>query len=236
MQAPFRWPRFVRKLHKWLALFVGAQLVVWTITGFYMVAVHIDYIHGDHLVRPEAIVRTDPAELITPAEVVRLHPGTRRVELGHLFGRPVWRVDREDGPLLIDAQTGESRPALGEAEIRRRARELYTGHEAIASAQLLDEAPREIGARNPPIWRVTFDHWNEPTLYLSPATGELLTRRHELWRVFDLAWMLHIMDYDERENVNNLLLRITTAAGAVLALSGAWLLLWSFPRRKRRAA
>ena len=47
-----RWPLLVRRTHKWLALVVGVQALLWTLTGFYMVAVHIDTIHGDNLVRP----------------------------------------------------------------------------------------------------------------------------------------------------------------------------------------
>jgi uncharacterized iron-regulated membrane protein len=236
MEAPFRWPRFVRNLHRWLALIVGAQLVVWSLTGFYMVAVHIGYIHGDHLVRAEAAIPADPAELIAPFEVVRRYPEAGRVELTYLFRHPAWRVDEPSGAFLVNARTGERLPPLGRAEIHRRALEIYTGKEPIASIALLEETPREIGGRKPPIWRVTFAHWNEPTLYISPTTGALLTRRHQLWRVFDIAWMLHIMDYEGRENVNNLLLRVVTVAAAALALSGAWLLFWSFPRRQRKRA
>ena len=72
------------------------------------------------------------------------------------------------------------------------------------------------------------------TFYLSPATGELVSRRHELWRVFDIVWMLHIMDYDERENVNNWLLRGFTWLAVLTALSGAWLLWFAFPRRRKK--
>ena len=75
---------------------------------------------------------------------------------------------------------------------------------------------------------------SRPTFYADPATGEIVSRRHALWRVFDFAWMLHIMDYDARTDVNNPLLRITTLSAAAMALSGAWLLYWSFPRKKRR--
>jgi hypothetical protein len=71
---------------------------------------------------------------------------------------------------------------------------------------------------------------------LLPFPGELVTRRHELWRVFDFAWMLHIMDYKTRDNVNNWLLRGFTLAALALALSGAWLLFYAFPRRKKKAA
>ena len=49
-----RWPLFVRRTHKWLALVVGIQALLWTLTGFYMVVVHIDTIHGDDLVRSPA--------------------------------------------------------------------------------------------------------------------------------------------------------------------------------------
>jgi hypothetical protein len=48
--------------------------------------------------------------------------------------------------------------------------------------------------------------------------------------------MLHIMDYQTRDNVNNPLLRVVTWAAVLMALSGAWLLVYSFPRRKRRKA
>ena len=44
--------RLSQKLHKWLGLLVGLQLVIWSISGFYMVVIDIDIIHGDHLVQP----------------------------------------------------------------------------------------------------------------------------------------------------------------------------------------
>jgi hypothetical protein len=67
---------------------------------------------------------------------------------------------------------------------------------------------------------------------LSPHTGELLAKRHDLWRWFDFLWMFHIMDYEERSDVNNTLLRITASVGLVFALSGLWLLFYSFSRRR----
>jgi len=45
--------------------------------------------------------------------------------------------------------------------------------------------------------------------------------------------MFHIMDYEERENVNNSLLRVASITGLAFALSGAWLLFYSFQRRRQ---
>jgi hypothetical protein len=150
--------------------------------------------------------------------------------------QPAYVFKAPDREMVVDAATGRPVGPLSEAEIRTIATKTYTGTEAIASAQLITEIPGEIRGRKPPLWRVEFDHWNQPTLYLSPTTGELLTRRHELWRIFDFVWMLHIMDYDERENVNNTLLRIFTWGAVLMASSGIWLLFYSFHRKKKNKA
>ncbi|MDZ3833520.1 MAG: PepSY domain-containing protein [Sphingopyxis sp.] len=231
-----RWPLFIRRTHKWLALVVGAQALLWTLTGLYMVAVHIDIIHGDHLVREAPAAPFDLAALAPPSRIVAAAPGVSEVRLQRFLDRPVWRAETPDGPRLYDAATATALPALTEDQVRAAARRIYTGQGKIVSVRLLTEAPQEMQARKPPYWQIEFEGWNRPTLYLSPMTGELISRRHALWRIFDIAWMLHIMDYDERSDVNNPLLRIATWSVFAMAVSGAWLLIWSFPRRKRKKA
>lgn len=231
-----RWPLLIRRVHKWLALFVGIQAVIWTATGMYMVAVHIDIIHGDHLVRqaPPTPVRLDG--LVAPGALVAADPATHEVRLQRLLDQPIWRVESKQGTYAVDARSGQRLPPVTEAQAREIARRIYTGEPKIVSARLLDEAPLEMQTRKPPYWRVEFKGWNQPTLYISPTTGELISRRHNLWRIFDFVWMLHIMDYDERTNVNNPLLRVATWSAVLMALAGAWLLIWSFPRKKKRMA
>ena len=231
-----RWPLLVRRVHKWLALFVGIQAVIWTATGMYMVAVHIDIIHGDHLVRPAPAAPVKLAGLVAPGAIVAADPAAREVRLQHLLDRPVWRVDSKDGAYAVDARTGQRIAPISETQAREIARRLYTGNPDIVSARLLREAPLEMQTRKPPYWRVEFEGWNQPTLYISPTTGELISRRHNLWRIFDFVWMLHIMDYDERTDVNNPLLRVATWSAVLMALAGAWLLIWSFPRKKKKRA
>jgi uncharacterized iron-regulated membrane protein len=231
-----RWPLFVRRTHKWLALVVGVQALLWALTGFYMVAVHIDTIHGDHLVRSPRAQPFDLDGLAAPSQVVAAAPGVSELSLRRFLGRPVWRAETMEGARLYDARSGAPLPTLTESQVRTQARRIYTGDGKIVSVRLLTKAPQEMQARKPPYWQVEFEGWNRPTLYLSPQTGELISRRHALWRVFDFAWMLHIMDYDERSDVNNPLLRVATWSAFAMALTGAWLLIWSFKRRKRNKA
>jgi uncharacterized iron-regulated membrane protein len=231
-----RWPLIVRRTHKWLALVVGVQALLWTLTGMYMVAVHIDIIHGDNLVRSRVEKPFDLSRLAPPSQVVAAAPGASELRLQRYFDVPVWRAETPDGPRLFDAATARPLSKPNEAQIRALARQIYTGDGRIVSVKLLTDAPLEMQSRKPPYWQVEFEGWNRPTLYLSPATGELVSRRHALWRVFDFAWMLHIMDYDERSDVNNPLLRVATWSTFAMVLTGAWLLIWSFPRRKRKKA
>ena len=153
-----------------------------------------------------------------------------------LRDQPLFVTKDRDGERAFDARSGRAIIAPDQRAIRDLARSYYAGNDPIASARLITDIPGEIRGRTPPLWRVEFDHWDKPTLYLSPVTGELLSRRHELWRIFDFVWMLHIMDYDERENVNNPLLRIFTWGAVLMALSGIWLLLHSFHRKKKKKA
>lgn len=73
-----RLPLLARTLHKWLGLLIGLQVVIWTLSGAYMVAVHIDIIHGDHLVRtpPERPIAL--AGLVQPNDIQRRFPACRR--------------------------------------------------------------------------------------------------------------------------------------------------------------
>ena len=224
-----------RKTHKWIALLIGLQVVVWSLSGIYMTVVHIDTIHGDHLVKSAPPRAFDLRQLADPLAIAAANEASA-VRLAQVAGRPAYVATTAAGERALDARSGTPLRPLDETTIRSIATDLYTGSEPIASARLIDAVPAEIRSRKPPLWRVEFDHWNKPTFYLSPVTGELVSRRHELWRVFDFVWMLHIMDYDERENVNNWLLRPFTWGAVLLALSGAWMLLYAFPRRKKKAA
>lgn len=223
-----------RKTHKWLGLALGLQVVFWSLSGLYMTVVHIDTIHGNHLVRGSVDPWISAEALQNPLALVARERATG-IRLAWVDKRPIYIIEGPYGERAFSASSAAPLEPPDESAIRALASSLYTGPESIASAELITDVPGEIRGRTPPLWRVEFDHWNRPTFYLSPVTGELLSRRHELWRVFDFVWMLHIMDYDERENVNNPLLRIFTWGAVLMALSGIWLLFYAFPKRTKKA-
>jgi hypothetical protein len=115
------------------------------------------------------------------------------------------------------------------------ARAQYAGDGTVERVSLLtSDPPTEVPARLLPLWRVDFDDWLETSLYVHPDSARLVMRRHRFWRWFDFFWSLHIMDYRERADVNNRLLRTSTLVAVALACSGAWLVAYSFRWRRRR--
>lgn len=219
---------WARKAHKWIGLVIGVQALLWMISGLYMTVISIDVIHGDHLAHGASAPLSTSADYVTPSQLAADNPGLLGFRLKQVMDRAVYEVRTEEGSTLVDAMTGEPLGPLGESEARRIAESLYQGDAPLASIALLNEAPQEVASRPVPMWQARFDDRGSTTLYISPATGELLAKRHELWRWFDFLWMLHIMDYEAREDVNNTLLRVAAAIGFVFALSGVWLLFYSF--------
>lgn len=229
MQSAF----WVRRAHKWIGLVIGVQALLWMISGLYMVIVPIEVIHGDHLAHVHTEALEPSASRITQAQLHAAHPGITSVRLKRLLGNEVYEIRQEKKLSLVDAASGKTISPLDRDTIVMLADAAYAGEGSIRGIEWITKAPQEIGARPVPLWAVHYDEPGKSTLYFSPYSGDLVARRHELWRWFDFLWMFHIMDYEERENVNNSLLRVASITGLAFALSGAWLLFYSFQRRKQ---
>ncbi|QRH02158.1 PepSY domain-containing protein [Shewanella litorisediminis] len=205
-----------------MAPLIGIQMLLWSISGAYMVLTDIDDIHGDHLVA-EPVLPIDHAQVwLTFASVKADYPDAMHIRLKQTAQGPVYFFKDAGTAKAIHATTGEPLTPPNEADIRARAQLVYTSNDPIAKVSLYEEqAPAEMSPRLLPLYRVDFDAPLSPSLYFSANTGELVGKRYDGWRLFDFLWMLHIMDYAERENIHNNLLRIVSLLSLLLALTGA---------------
>ena len=223
-----------RKLHKWVGLFAGLQILIWLGTGLYMVLVDIDFIHGDPLVRNMQQVVTLPGtSRLSMAALRTRYPEANQIGLRPVMGKTFYTVTTAAGRYLLDPRSGQVISPLGEDSAREIAKFHFNGDATVIRAVLISsDPPTEIGARRLPLWRVDFDDRFSTSFYIDPYTGTLATRRHRYWRVFDFLWMLHIMDYEERADVHSPLLITAQLGGLVLAITGLWLLFYRFGRRR----
>ena len=224
---------WVRRAHTWIGLIIGLQALRWMVSGVYMTAISLEVIHGDHMARVFDQPLERHSDRIDVEQLTKLHPGFESFKLKKLLGNEVYELKRAGNTHLVDAKTGAGLSPLPREQIVALAKEIYQGEAEIREVTWITQAPQEVAKRPVPMWAVRFDDRADSTLYFSPNTGDLLARRHNLWRWFDFLWMFHIMDYDSRDNVNNNLLRVSAGTGLLFALSGAWLVFYSFRRKGR---
>lgn len=226
-------PFWVRRAHKWIGLVIGVQALLWMVSGVYMTAISLEVIHGDHMAHVFDEPLDHQSERIDLEQLTRLHPGFESIKLKKFLGKEVYELKQDGKARLVDAKTGTLLSPLPREQIVARAKDIFQGEAEIREVTWITQAPQEVAKRPVPMWAVRFDDRADSTLYFSPSTGDLLARRHNLWRWFDFLWMLHIMDYDTRDDVNNSLLRVAAGVGLLFALSGAWLVFYSFRRRAK---
>ncbi len=226
----------MRKLHKWFGLVLALQFVLWMASGLIMSLLDHDKVQGHHH-RAEGLEQASawPAGSLSPADVLTgsSERPLRSVEASWVLGRPVYRLRDDASNWLVDASSGR-RVSVDSATALVVAKADYVGRGRAGSPELMHAPNLEVRGHSAPIWRVTFDDDDTTTIYVSGQDGKILERRNNAWRLFDIAWMLHIMDYTERDDFNNPLVVTAAAGGLWIALTGAWLLVASL--RIRRSA
>lgn len=187
-------------------LFVGVQFVIWSVSGAYMVIFDIDYIHGDSLVEDHQD-KLNPDSIDYPlAKLIQAYPEAERLEMGVFLGKEVYRFKQGEQNFLLDAHTGLLLSPLDKTMAVKAAKHYYSGNGEVAEVELITQNPPfELSRRVLPAWRVNFDDFGSPSIYVSAETGKLVAKRHEFWRTFDLMFSLHVMDYEDEDPSNWLL-------------------------------
>ena len=234
MGGAVRITRLALTLHKWLALVIGVQVLLWFASGLFFTAVPIERVRSEHLRREPPPVPVALAE-IGPA-LARLPVGDAdKVEVRALLGRPVALVSRgEARPRLFDLRSDARLSPLTRAHAAAIARAHYAGSGRPVEARWVSaESPEYRGVL--PAWRVRFDDGASLALYVAADTGAVTAARSRLWRAYDFLWGLHIMDWRAHENFNTPWAVAVSAFALVLTLSGFWLLPRALRRRGRNA-
>ena len=84
------------------------------------------------------------------------------------------------------------------------------------------KAGSEYRGRDLPLYKIIAenDKGEEINIYQNPYTGEILAIRSQQWRIWDLMWGLHIMDWTERDNIGNIFLKIFSFIALFTAATG----------------
>ena len=92
------------------------------------------------------------------------------------------------------------------------------------SIEVIDEIKRgsEYRGRELPLYKVisVSEDGEEINVYQNPFTGDIVAIRSPQWRIWDLMWGFHIMDWIDRDNIDNVLLKIFSFIALFTSISG----------------
>jgi hypothetical protein len=230
---------YLTRIHKWVGLVIGVQILLWTAGGVVMSVAPIEAVRSEALIAEPAPLtvnlhnRVDPMRIASAAGFTSLD----QMSFENFAGEPVWRMQGNGRTALVSAASGQSLLPLSEHDARKLARADYAGTGELLDIKLVNTGPIEVRGREQ-VYRVTFSKPRNYTVWIDPEQGRIIAHRSSLWRFYDFFWMLHIMDYDERDNFNHPLLILFAISALLFVLTGFGLLVHRIllrPRRKKRS-
>ena len=189
--------KFTRNLHRYLSIFVSIQLLLWTISGIYFAYNKIELVRGEQYRLPKNVeYRIFDRLGISIIETIEYGEKSYKT---YPDGNLIKPLTKEEA-IKITAQ----KTTLNPLEVSFIT-ELYPGAEYRGSL---------------PVYKVKTDTKDDINVYVGYMTGDIGSIRSDSWRIWDLMWSLHIMDYRERDNINNILLQILSILALVTSISG----------------
>jgi uncharacterized iron-regulated membrane protein len=226
--------RLIYTAHLWIGVIVGIQLLLWTASGLFMTSNAIEVVRGTTLRRTvapldlRALGPVLPPSAVLPPEAVLATP-VERAELLQMLGKPVYKLTAGERSWLVDARTGREW-VIDRADALAIAGQQVRLIPPLTATSVSDPPPLEL-RRPGGVWLV--GDADGTHVYIGTA-GEVLAVRTGLWRWFDFAWGLHILDPRGREDTHHPLL-IASATLALLSVLSGFVLIWRRLRPRRRA-
>ena len=190
--------KFIRTFHRYLSIFVSIQLLLWTISGIYFAYNKIELVRGEQYRLPVDVEYRIFDRL--GVSIIEKNDNGNKIYETYPDGAKVEPLTKDEA-LLIASKKTSLNPIDGIL-----INETYKG--------------AEFRGRDLPIFKVQTDTEDNINIYINPLTGDISAIRSDSWRLWDLFWALHIMDYQDRDNINNLLLKILSILALMTSISG----------------
>lgn len=214
-----------KRLHKWLALLVGIQLILWIVSGIVFSFINHDNVNGGFIYKANQSNHIVQAENFF--ELLKDYPGATEVSQITLLGKSVYKLTIDNKVLLLDTQSKKS-ILIGEELVKKIAERNYRGNGELVQVNLVNELSDENRAFVLPTWQLIYADEFDSHLYFSANTGEYQGVRTGSWRTFDFFMMLHFMDYGQRGDFNHALIIVATIILLLFSTSGMLLIYSSF--------
>ena len=204
----------VRNTHKYLSFFISLQLLLWTISGIFFAFNKIELVRGEQY----RLTQNFP---INFDEIKFSRSDVQQVKAINRLGKTIFVVSGSKGIEYLDI-FGSSLNKLNKDEVFEIVRASST-LKPIGLEEITESSKgSEFRGRDLPLYKVTSlnDEDKKINLYVNVFSGEITAVRSLQWRIWDLMWGFHIMDWQTRDKINNIFLKIFSILALVSSISG----------------
>ena len=204
----------IRKTHKYLSFFISIQLLLWTISGIYFSFNKIELVRGEQYLK----IVEKPINL----GVLNFNtPYSEKVSIINRLGKEIVIVSSRGAKKYLD-KNGNPLDKLSSLEAVESVKSQTTLLPFQAIEITDNKSGSEFRGRSLPIYKVESRNIenDDINVYVNIYSGEIMAIRSPQWRIWDLMWGFHIMDWNERDNINNLLLKIFSILALVSSVTG----------------
>ena len=202
----------IRSFHKYLSLIISVQLLLWTISGIYFAFNKIELVRGE-----QYIIEDNPSAL--DIESLNISSNTKGIEVFKRLNQWIVKVEMNAGfkyQDLLGNEVYELSPNQAIEVVK-----LKTTLSPIDVIKINESSARsEFRGRSLPIYKIKTNSSDDSNVYVDVMSGKIVAIRSDSWRVWDFLWGAHIIDYRQRDNINNILLKIFSILALLSSLSG----------------
>ncbi len=214
----------IRLFHKYLSLVISIQLLLWTVSGIYFAFNKIELVRGEQYLIEQNVSKLNLKE-------VESSFSAKDVNFVRRLDEWIIKVETDSGFSYTDLQ-GQNLDELNAEEVKEVVRQSTNLIPLMAQRIDKPEIRAEFRGRNLPIFKVATSTTDNINVYVDAFTGEVTAIRSDSWRIWDFLWGAHIIDYSERENINNFLIKILSILALISSLSGIVLFFKTFKFKK----
>lgn len=207
----------VRKIHKYLSFFISLQLLLWTVSGIYFAFNKIELVRGEQYLK-------QVEQSIDLGDFDFEIPNTIDVSIQKRLGENIAVIKVDDTTKYLN-KSGESISKLTVSEAMNVVISNTNLSPVLVEEIVNERSGSEYRGRSLPIYKVESktNKGLDINVYLNVYSGDVVAIRSNKWRIWDLMWGLHIMDWKERDNISNILLKIFSILALVSSVTGVML-------------
>ncbi len=207
----------IRNIHKYLSFFISLQLLLWTVSGIYFSFNKIELVRGEQYRLPSSFS-------LNLDQLKGNHENISNFDVINRVDQQILIISDPSGRKYLDTN-GNPVSMLTVAQAKLTVKENSTLNPIDVFLIDQERNGSEYRGRELPLYQVLSLNKDQKSInvYVNPYSGKIVAIRSLQWKIWDLMWGFHIMDWQTRDNINNFLLKVFSILALISSVSGVLL-------------